>query len=115
RMARITVAGKWKYDFAFEVKRELEGRVKLSEAIRNAIKKMNVSSKIVSQLAQSIAKNPEILSMLIPMELEYDVLKEAEGFLSRELGIQVIVDREEESISPKRGLALPGKPAIYIE
>jgi hypothetical protein len=58
-------------------------------------------------------RSPEVLNTLIPRSLELEVLKESEDFLSRELGVTVEVDVEEESTSPRRHLALPGKPAIY--
>jgi len=112
---RITTASKWKYDFAFEIKRNLECGVKLSDAIRDAIRKMQIDIKNLSYISQNIAKNPEILDLLVPAEIEYNTLKEAEAFLSKELNVKVIVENEDEGISPRKSSALPGRPAIYIE
>jgi len=112
---RITVASKWKYDFAFEVKNNVKSGIKLGDAIRNTIKKMRLDAKICSQLSQIIAKNPEILDLLIPVDMEYSILKESESFLSKELGVKVIVENEEEGVSPKKDSAIPTRPAIYIE
>lgn len=112
---RITTASKWKYDFIFEVKNYVKSGVKLSDAIRSTIKKMQLDPKMCSQLSQSIAKNPEILELLISADIEYSILKEAEQFFSKELNVNVIVENEDEGISPKKNSAIPSRPAIYIE
>ena len=115
RSVRVTVAARWKYDLLAEVKKALMEGAKLNEAIRISLRKVSLPSKLVSQLAQSIAKNSEIIDMYVPVDVEYAVLKEAEEFLSRELNLKVVVEREEESSSPKREISLPSRPAIYME
>mgnify|MGYP001770620891 CR=1 FL=1 len=110
---KVTIAARWKYDVAFKVKEELSKGVTMAEAIRKVIREASDKEK-VAQLTQLIARNPEILNTLIPRDLEFEVVKEAEEFLSRELGVTVEVEVEEEGVSPKKHLALPGKPAIYV-
>lgn len=112
----ITVAAKWKYDLASKVKEEVEAGAPLREAIRKALKAAgDIDAREASRTAQTIARNPDVLNVLVERDLEYSSLKEAEEFLSRELGVKVYVDVEEESSSPKRHVAIPGRPAIYIE
>ncbi len=110
---KVTVAAEWKYDIAFKVREELSKGLTISEAARKVIRE-STDKERVAQLVQAIMKSSEILNTLIPRSLEYEVLKESEEFLSRELGLPVEVDVEEESTSPRKHLALPGKPAIYV-
>jgi len=109
---KITVAAEWKYDVAFKVREELSKGLTISDATRKVIRESKDRER-VAQVVQAIMKNPEVLNTLIPRSLELEVLKESEDFLSRELGVTVEVDVEEESTSPRRHIALPGKPAIY--
>ncbi|MCX8195664.1 MAG: leucine--tRNA ligase [Acidilobaceae archaeon] len=111
---RVTVAAPWKYELCKAIAEELPAGQ--AEAIRRAIKRVSgVEPRQVAQAAQRVAASPEILQLLVPRDLEHQALKEAEEFLSRELGLQVTVELEEESSSPKRGAALPAKPALYAE
>jgi hypothetical protein len=109
---KITVAAEWKYDVAFKVREELSKGLTISDATRKVIRESKDRER-VAQVVQAIMKNPEVLNTLIPRSLELEVLKESQDFLSRELGVTVEVDVEEESTSPRRHVALPGKPAIY--
>jgi leucyl-tRNA synthetase len=109
---KITVAAEWKYDVAFKVREELSKGLTISDATRKVIRESKDRER-VAQVVQAIMKNPEVLNTLIPRSLELEVLKESQDFLSRELGVTVEVDVEEESTSPRRHIALPGKPAIY--
>ncbi|MEN2999532.1 MAG: leucine--tRNA ligase [Acidilobaceae archaeon] len=111
---RVTVAAAWKYQLCSAMAQELPAGQ--SEAIRRAIRKVSgVEPKQLAQAAQRVAANAELLQLLVPRSLEIETLREAEEFLSRELGVEVKVELEEESSSPKRGLALPAKPALYAE
>jgi leucyl-tRNA synthetase len=109
---KITVAAEWKYDVAFKVREELSKGLTISDATRKVIRESKDRER-VAQVVQAIMKNSEVLNTLIPRSLELEVLKESQDFLSRELGVTVEVDVEEESTSPRRHVALPGKPAIY--
>ncbi|MEM0366343.1 MAG: leucine--tRNA ligase [Acidilobaceae archaeon] len=114
---RITIAAKWKYRVAEEIKKSIESKQTMSEAIRRIVREFEskVEPRLLARVAEGTAKNPTILETLIDRSLEFEVLKESEEFLSREIGVKVEVDIEEESSSPKRSIALPGKPAIYVE
>jgi hypothetical protein len=109
---KVTVAAEWKYDVAFKIREELSKGLTISDAARKVIRESKDRER-VAQLVQAIMRSPEVLNTLIPRSLELEVLKESEDFLSRELGVIVEVDVEEESASPRRHVALPGKPAIY--
>lgn len=112
RGIKVTVAAKWKYDVARRIKEETSKGLAMGEAVRSVIREARDRER-VAQIAQAIMKSPEVLNTLIERDLEYEVLREARDFISRELGVEVEVDVEEESLSPKKSLALPGKPAIY--
>ena len=116
RRLRVIVAAEWKYRLAKAISSaRAEGRP-LKEAIREALKSdYGVTKSEAGKAASAIAKYPETLQLLVTRELEYRHLKEAEEFLSKELGLEVIVEREEESSSPKRSSALPAKPALHLE
>jgi hypothetical protein len=109
---KVTVAAEWKYDVVGRIKEELSKGLTVSDAARKVIRESQDRER-VAQVAQAVIKNTEVLNTLIPRSLEYEVLKESEEFLSRELGVVVEVDVEEESTSPRKHLALPGKPAVY--
>ncbi len=70
-------------------------------------------------LIQKLLKNPAGIRSEGPnAEEEYRVLKSAEGFLSRELGKEVAVERADapsHDPAKKSRVALPGKPAIFLE
>ncbi|MEM4929223.1 MAG: leucine--tRNA ligase [Acidilobaceae archaeon] len=109
----ITTAARWKYEFLNEVKKLSESRP-LAEALREVLRTSQYKEK-AGVLISRVAKSSEIIENLIDPELEYSVLKEAEEFFARELGVEVYVEREEEGVSPRRSQALPAKPAVYIE
>ncbi|MEM1927600.1 MAG: leucine--tRNA ligase [Acidilobaceae archaeon] len=109
----VTVAARWKYEFLGEVKKLAQDKP-LAEALREALR-VSPHRERAGALVSRIAKSPEILEKLVDPDLEYEFLKEAEEFFSRELGVEVRVEREEEGSSPRKSQALPAKPAIYVE
>ncbi len=46
---------------------------------------------------------------------EFEVLNASKQFLSKQLELEVVVEREEESASPRASRAMPGKPAVVLE
>ncbi len=113
----IIVASDWKYLFLEKTKAFRDEGSSLRDALRSAIKEMpSEYRKQAGKLIQQISRKPEILLMLVPHDLEYRVLNESIEFLRKELGLDVVILKEEEaSHIPKSSSALPAKPAIYIE
>ena len=111
----VTVAAEWKYRVLEEIARARAESQTLREAVRKAMDAMPSELRgKAGRLVSSVIKYPEVLQRLVPREEEVEALREAAGFIARELGIEdVMVEVEEESDSPKRFQALPGKPAIY--
>jgi leucyl-tRNA synthetase len=117
RRLHVIVAAEWKHRFyqaVAEARRGVEG---LRDAIRKAMESLEPSERgRAGRLVPLLMKYPETLSRLVPRSVEAEALREAAGFLARELGVgEVVVELEEESSAPKRSQALPGKPALYAE
>ncbi|MCS7123219.1 MAG: leucine--tRNA ligase [Candidatus Aenigmarchaeota archaeon] len=58
--------------------------------------------------------NPEILQRFVETELEEVALKENLEFLREEFGVEVVVEKEEESKEEKAKKSFPGKPSIVV-
>ncbi|MCE4599264.1 MAG: leucine--tRNA ligase [Desulfurococcales archaeon] len=115
RRLRVIIASPWKYDLVSNVKEARSRGLTLRDALRDASKRVNRPKAEVGKALSILARKPEILNLLVNRELEISILAEAREFLSKELNIEVIVETEEESDSPKKENAMPGKPALHIE
>ncbi len=111
----IVVAADWKYELLSKVREKREKGLVLRDAVREAVREMPGELRgRAGKLVQVILKYPEVVSLLVRKEVEYKTLKEAEEFLSRELGVPVEVVLEEEATDiVRRKQSLPAKPAIY--
>jgi len=116
RRLHVIVASPWKHEF-FRMVVDAQGRTgSLRDSLRKAIEVLPAEEKkIAGRLVPLILRSPEILARLVPYEVEVRALKDAAGFLAKELGVDVVVETEQESKAPKRAQALPGKPALYAE
>ncbi|MEB3851478.1 MAG: leucine--tRNA ligase, partial [Desulfurococcales archaeon] len=117
RRLHVIVAAEWKYRLYEAVERaRREGAPGLRDAVRTALESLPREERgPAGRLVPLIMRFPETLARLVPREAELEALRGAAEFLSRELGVEVVVEVEEESVAPKRGQALPGKPALYAE
>jgi len=113
--ARIIVASPWKYELLEKISRYRSEGLNLREALSKAVKDYPDKRREVGRIASLVARKPEILSLLVPREVELKTLEDAREFMREELGLDIVIEAEEESGSPKRQQALPGKPAIHIE
>ena len=113
----VTVAAEWKYRVAEEIVKARSEAQTLREAFRRAMESLPRELRgRAGRLLPAISKYPEVLQRLIPRGEELEALREASGFLAGELGVEeVVVEVEEEGVSPKKAQALPGKPALYAE
>ena len=112
----VVVAAQWKYSVLSDIASLTAKGVPLREAVRQVISKdYGVPRDVVAKVAQAVLRSPDVVNLLVDRDLEVKSLSEARDFLSRELGIPVKVEPEEESRAPRREQALPGKPAIYLE
>ncbi|GAB6148273.1 leucine--tRNA ligase [Stetteria hydrogenophila] len=116
RRLRVVVAEEWKYRLLTLIAEKRRSGAPLRDAVREAIESLPPSERRrAGRLVPLITRFPEVLSRLVDRSLEEKALREAAGFLSRELKVEVVVEREEESDAPKKSQALPGKPALYAE
>jgi leucyl-tRNA synthetase len=113
--ARIIVAAAWKYDLLDAINRYREEGLNLRESISRAVKAHARGNKEAGRIASTVARKPEVLSLLVPRSMEFEALSDAREFLEEELGVEVVIETEEESVSPKKSHALPAKPAIHVE
>jgi gentisate 1,2-dioxygenase len=114
REALLIVAAEWKYAFAKRVS-ELTGKgVLLRDALRSVLSSLEPGlRKQAGRLVEAYAKNPNLLQLLIPREVEYKALSSAASFYERELGVRVKVLLEEESGEVGK-VPLPARPAILV-
>ena len=115
RRATIIVAAEWKYEFLEKVLAEYEKRGKLRDALNTVIRSLEDRYRaLAGRLVPHVMKHSDILSLLVPRDVELKALREARDFLSRETGLEIEVVVEEDY--PVKGKTpLPSKPAIIIE
>ncbi len=111
---RIIVASNWKYEFVKLVAAKREEAGNLRDAVRAAMSEFPDRKKAGS-IVQLIMKKPEILGIATSRSLELRIIEESVGFIKDEIGLDVVVEVEEESSHAKKKSALPGKPAIVLE
>ncbi|MDW8035266.1 MAG: class I tRNA ligase family protein [Candidatus Korarchaeum sp.] len=115
----IYIASSWKYDL---FKRVEELKVELGLDPRKIVPELLKESRF-RERANSVYEIVKQLASggwpwLPEKELEKRVVESSKEYLRRKLGMEVIVDDEDDpSYDPKRraGRALPGRPAIYLE
>jgi len=111
----VTVAAEWKYRALEAVARERMAGKPLREAVKAVFTVEGVDKGEAARLVQAIMRNPEVLARFAPRSLELGALRDAASLYSRELQVEVVVETEEEGVSPRKSQALPGKPALYYE
>jgi len=112
----IIVAAPWKYSVVADIASLVSQGLSLRDAAKAVIgKDYGVPKEVLAKVTQAVAKSPKVLDLLVERDLEHRALKEALEFFSKEFGVPVRAELEEESRLPRKDLALPGKPAIYVE
>ena len=111
----VTVAAEWKYRAVDAINKAREGGASMREALRAAFSVEGAPRQEAARLVQQVSRAPEVLRRAAGRMLELEALRDAAAFLSRELGVEVLVEAEEEGSSPRKGQALPGRPALYLE
>ncbi len=111
----VTVAAEWKYRALEAVEKERSAGKPLREAVRAVFRVDGVDKREASRLVQAVMKNPEVLSRFAPRSIELEALRDAAALYAKDLGVEVVVETEEEGGSPRKSQALPGKPALYFE
>ena len=115
REVEIVLAASWKYDFLREAAKQAEAGTKLREALGRAIRALPKELRAeAGRLMPKIVKDPRVLNLLVPREVEERAIREAREFLEKELGVKIVIALEEESKEPKARQALPAKPAIIV-
>ena len=106
----VYVPAAWKFE-AYNLMKEKKN---LKELIEFG-KKGKLNMEEVSRFGKGLMGKVHSLSEVLPSEDEYASLHDAASFLSKELGAEVTVRKEEEGGHPKASNAMPGKPAIVLE
>ena len=106
----VYVPSAWKID-AYNLMGEKKNLKGLMEWAKGAGVDMEEASRFGKGLIGKVHSLPDALG---PDE-EYAALSDASGFLSKELGVEVVVRKEEEGGHAKAAQAMPGKPAIILE
>lgn len=109
RRARIIVAAGWKREFLSRVS---EG-ARPEEAAKGVPRELRAEA---FRIASMIRKRRYEVPTRVPDQGEEIALIEgAREYLSRRTGLEIVVEREEDSDSPRAGNALPLRPAIHID
>lgn len=108
----VYVASPWKRELYLEMKEKKEIKAGLDWASKN---KLDMGK--ASAFAKSLLKKVHSLPAILDEKTEFEALSEAEKFLSKELGAEVVVRKEEGAAKghEKASSASPGKPAIILE
>jgi len=110
------VAAPWKYSVVADMAVLVSQGLSLRDAAKAVMgKDYGVPKEALAKVTQAVARSPKVLDLLVERDLEHRALKEATEFFSKEFGLPVRVELEEESRLPRKDLSLPGKPAIYVE
>ncbi len=116
RRLKVILASDWKYSFAEIVREALEKKGKVREAVKIGIDSLEPMRKgEAGRLAQLISRDPGILELLVPSDLERKAIHEATEFLSRELSLPIVVELEDGNPEAKAKLSLPSRPSIIVE
>ncbi|MGC9134071.1 MAG: leucine--tRNA ligase [Caldisphaera sp.] len=112
----IIIASPWKYEL-FDLAKEI---AKNNKSITDLKQKLlendfKIEKSKVVKVVNMISKYPELIENYIPRELEIKSIQESKEFLSKELKKEIVIEFEENSKLPRSDLALPGRPALYLE
>ncbi len=111
RGVRIIVASEWKR----EVGNMLAASKDVSKTIASAKeKKLADPEKIASYIAKLAKRMNELRSTGTSQKEELDSLVEARDYISKSLGVEVIIEDEDQSKSARADRAMPLKPSIEI-
>jgi len=99
-------------DWAWRVCEIVEKKRNFNDSIKEVMKdeEMRKRGKTVSKLINQLIKN-RIFSEKIDEE---DILKESKNFIEKEIGMKLEINKDYDPKN-KKSLAIPTKPAIYIE
>jgi len=112
----IIIASPWKYDL-FDLAKELNKSNKSMNELKQKLLEndLKIEKSKVAKVVNMIFKYPELIENYIPRDLEIKSIQESKEFLSKELKKEIIIEFEENSKLPRSDLALPGRPALYLE
>ena len=112
---KLFVAESWKY-LLYKIAKENDKEFKT--LMKKAMEEDEIKKhgKEASSLLQKILKDRrKIPEFLISKEKEFEILKDAKGFLESEFACKFEISHSEESKEQKAKNALPNKPAILVE
>jgi len=114
---KVVLASPWKYELLRRVRERVAKRMRVSDALREAIREMKIADKrLIGVIASTLTRRVGVLDLMVPPEFERKLIVEASDFIKKELGLErVQVITEEECEEPKAKQALPARPAIIIE
>ncbi len=109
RRAYIYTAKEWKWKVAQVVAEKRDFKASMSEVMKDP--EMRKRGKEVSKLIQKLIKDRAFDFKRIDEE---KALKQAKDFIESEIGLEIIINPDEDKGGKKRQ-AMPMKPAVYIE
>lgn len=112
----LTVAEPWQYTAYHHIKSMVGQTRNVGEIIKHCLAQdeLKMHSSKVSKLVTSLLKNPQRIPVEVTdQDYEHDVLLNAKSFIEKEFGCTVVVERNQESSSLKKGV--PGKPGILAK
>ena len=107
----VYVAAPWKRGLYDVMREKKDMRSALEWAKSNGVADMGKASGF----AKSLMKKMHSLGPILSEEQELSALEDAERFICKEIGAELVVRREEGAEHEKAGAAAPGKPALILE
>jgi leucyl-tRNA synthetase len=107
----LIISQEWKYAFFATLKTEMEKTRDMKSLITACMIKGH--EKDIAPMVASVLKDPaKMPAFVLSQDKEMRALKDAAKKLSEEFGLDMHVEKAENSKEAKAGAALPGKPAI---
>ncbi|MBI4449304.1 leucine--tRNA ligase [Candidatus Woesearchaeota archaeon] len=117
RSVTLLVAEPWKYELVTLVKKQMGITRDLGAVLRcvMAMDSLKPYGQQISNIVPNLLKDPSRIPAIVTSEAdEIKALSSACEYLTSEVGCAVEIGKAANSLIPKAGQAMPGKPAIIV-
>lgn len=108
---RVIVASDWKRKLVNALAKEKKVEKALKDVEKDTAVDKEAAAKMVGMLAKKLN---EIRGVETTQQEEFDSIEEASGYISKQLGCDVVVELEAKSKSQRASRAMPMKPSLDI-
>ncbi|MHA1680263.1 MAG: leucine--tRNA ligase [Promethearchaeota archaeon] len=121
KFIKLIVASNWKFNIFHKIIEDLKDRKNAGEIIKSILAndpEMKKRGKIIASTVSKVARDPwsyESLMKFKKQDDEFKLLEEIEILFSKKFKINILLEREENSMEKKASIAVPGRPAIIVQ